>query len=273
MPPKLGILAGGGDLPALLISACRATGREFFVLAFEGHAEPELVEGAPHAWVRLGAAGKALAALREAGARELVFAGRIERPSFAGLRPDRRALKFIARIGKAAIGDDSYMRAVVRALEAENFRVVGPETVIEGLLAEEGVHGSHAPDERARSDIERGIEVARGVGALDAGQAAVVQDGIVLGIEAAEGTDALMARCALLRRDGPGGVLVKMRKPQQEGRVDLPTIGVATIEVAAETGLRGVAVEAGSALIVDRPAVVAAADAAGLFVVGVKVPG
>jgi DUF1009 family protein len=119
------------------------------------------------------------------------------------------------------------------------------------------------------ADIRRGIEVSRGLGHLDVGQAAVVQDGMVLGIEAAEGTDALLARCAGLRREGPGGVLVKTRKPQQESRIDLPTIGAGTVTAAATAGLRGIAVEAGGALVVDRPAVVRAADEAGLFILGV----
>lgn len=272
MPPKLGILAGGGDLPALMISACRASDREFFVLAFEGQAEPEIVEAVPHAWVRLGASGKALSLLREAGAEDLVMAGRITRPSLAGLRPDKRALRFLGTLGKAAFGDDSLLSAIIAGLEKEGFRVIGAETLIDGLLADEGIYGAHAPDELARSDIERGVEVARGIGALDVGQAVVVQDGIVLGAEAVEGTDALLARCRLLRREGPGGVLVKMRKPQQERRVDLPTIGVETIVAAAAAGLRGVAIEAGGAMVIDRSKVVAAADGDGLFVIGVPVP-
>ncbi len=272
MPPKLGILAGGGDLPALMISACRDSDRDFFVLAFEGQTEPEIVEAVPHAWVRLGAGRKALSLLREAGAEDLVMAGRITRPSLAGLRPDKKVLRFLGTLGKNAFGDDSLLRAVVKGLENEGFRVVGVETVIEGLLAVEGVYGAHAPDELARRDIERGVEVARGIGALDVGQAVVVQEGIVLGVEAAEGTDALVARCGLLRHDGPGGVLVKVRKPQQERRVDLPTIGVETIVAVAAAGLRGVAIEAGGAMVIDRPKVVAAADGEGLFVIGVPVP-
>jgi len=126
------------------------------------------------------------------------------------------------------------------------------------------------PDEQAEADIKRGIEVARGLGALDVGQAVVVQQGIVLGVEAIEGTDRLIRRCGELRREGPGGVLVKMKKPGQDRRLDLPTIGVNTVREAASAGLRGIAVETGGALVLGRDAVTAEADRMGLFVIGVS---
>jgi hypothetical protein len=269
MPPKLGILAGGGELPAKLIEACRATGRDFFVLAFDGHTDPGLVNDVPHAWTRLGAGIRALDHLRSAGVEELVFAGRIVRPSMRELRPDLRTARMFARLGKAAFGDDSLLSTIIKELETEGFTIVGPDSVVEELLAPAGVYGAVEPDAQAMADIARGIEVSRGIGQLDVGQAAVVQDGIVLGIEAVEGTDALLARCAGLRREGPGGVLVKTRKPQQESRIDLPTIGTGTVTGAATAGLRGIAIEAGGALIVARAAVVGAADEAGLFILGV----
>ncbi len=270
MPPKLGILAGGGELPAKLIEACRATGRDFFVLAFDGHTDPALVDGVPHAWARLGAGVRALGHLRAAGVEELVFAGRIVRPSMRELRPDLRTAKMFAKLGKAAFGDDSVLSTVIKELETEGFTIVGPDSVVEELLAPAGVYGGIEPDARAMADIARGIVVSRGLGQLDVGQAAVVQDGLVLGIEAVEGTDALLARCAGLRREGPGGVLVKTRKPQQESRIDLPTVGTGTVSGAAAAGLRGIAVEAGGALVVDRAAVARAADEAGLFILGVE---
>lgn len=271
-PPRLGIVAGGGALPGRIAAACRASGRPFFVVALEGQADEATLADLPHAWVRLGAAGRAIELLRQAGVEEVVMAGAVRRPSLAALRPDRRTALFLAKVGRAAFGDDGLLRAIVQTLEEEGFRVVGPNDVLRDLTAGEGVYGAHAPDADAWVDIERGIAVARGLGALDVGQAAVVQQGVVLGVEAIEGTDALIARTASLRREGRGGVLVKVRKPGQETRVDLPVIGVRTVEAAAAAGLVGIAVEAGAALVVDRDAVVAAADRAGLFVVGVKGP-
>jgi DUF1009 family protein len=269
MPPKLGILAGGGDLPARLIEACRAAGRGFFVIAFDDQTEPETVAGAPHAWVALGAAGTTLKQLGAAGVEEVVFAGSIRRPALSALKPDLRGARILARA--RSLGDDALLKALVAELEGEGFRVVAPETVLPGILAEPGAYGRHRPDETAEGDIRRGIEVARGIGALDVGQAAVVQQGLVLAVEAADGTDAMLARVRDMAREGPGGVLVKVRKPGQEARADLPAIGPATVRAAAGAGLRGIAIEAAGALVIDRAQVVAAADEAGLFVVGVPV--
>ena len=271
MRPRLGILAGSGDLPARVIDACRGVGREFFVIAFEGQADAATVEATPHAWVPLGAAGKTIELLHQAKVAEVVMAGRVRRPSLKSLRPDLRAAKILARVGTRVGGDDALLSGITAELEGEGFRVIGPDQILNDLLADIGVYGAVEPDADAQGDIKRGIEVARGLGHLDIGQAVVVQHGRVLGVEAAEGTDALIARCRSLQGEGPGGVLVKISKPGQERRVDLPTIGVATVQAAAASGLRGIAVEAGGALVVDRKATVEAADGAGLFVVGIDV--
>jgi DUF1009 family protein len=270
MAAKLGILAGAGELPLRVIEACRAAARPFFVLAFEGSADPAVTSGVPHAWIRLGAAGEGLRVLRENGVGELVMAGGVRRPSLFQLRPDWRTAKFFARIGYRALGDDGLMKAVIHELEAvEGFRVVGLDSILGSSLAPLGPLGAHVPDEQARHDIAHGFRIVRALGALDIGQAVVVQQGLVLGVEAIEGTDALIERCAPLKREGPGGVLVKGVKPGQERRVDLPTIGPRTVAGCAAAGLRGIAVEAGSTLLVDRAEIVAAADRAGLFVAGI----
>jgi DUF1009 family protein len=269
MQPKLGILAGGGELPARLVAACRAEGRDMFVLALTGHAERRLIPAdVPQAWIRLGEAGRGFDILREMKIEDVVFAGAVKRPSLFELKPDGRTAAFFARLGLRALGDDGLLKAVVTEFEREGFRVVGAESVMTGLLAPQGVWGQHLPDPQGEADINRAIEVARGLGALDVGQAVIVQQGIVLGVEAIEGTDALIRRCGQLRRPGPGGVLVKMSKPGQERRVDLPTIGTDTVQLAAASGLAGIAVEAGAALVLDRAAVITEADRQGLFVCG-----
>ena len=269
---RLGIVAGGGPLPGHVIAACRQSGRPFFVFALEGFADPAVIGEAPHAWVRLGAFGPAWEILCEQQIGELVMIGPVNRPPLRKMGLDAFTARKIASIGLAAMrnmGDDGLLRAVIRLAEEEGFRVIGVDEILDGLLAEEGTCGSIAPDADALADIARGMSVARAIGRLDVGQAVVVQEGIVLGVEVIEGTDALLERCAALGRDGPGGVLVKMRKPGQERRIDLPTIGATTVAGAARAGLRGIAVEAGGTLIVDREAAVAAADKAGLFVIGV----
>jgi len=269
MAPKLGILAGGGSLPRRLVDVCRANGREIFVLAFEGQTDPDTVADVPHTWNRLGQVGAAIAALRQAEAEEVVMIGPVGRPSLREIGLDLKGAKLAARIGAASLSDDNLLRAVVTILEREGFRILGVDDILKDLLAPDGPLGRVQRPTDAVADIARGLEVARSLGAVDVGQAVVVQQGIVLGVEAAEGTDRLLERCAELRREGPGGVLVKIRKPQQERRVDLPTIGPRTVAGAAAAGLRGIAVEAGGTLIVDRPRVVQEADDAGLFLLGV----
>lgn len=272
LPGSLGIISGSGGLPRRLVEACRAKGRDVFVLALEGEAEPATVADVPHAWCRIGAAAKALKLLRDNGVRELVIAGGVRRPSLGAIRPDWRAAKFFAKVGYRLLGDDGLLSAIAKELEIEGFHLIGAHDLLdERASVPEGPLGRLRPTAGAMTDIERGIEVARGIGAVDVGQAVVVQQGLVLGVEAIEGTDALLRRCAGLRREGPGGVLVKVEKPGQETRIDRPTVGPQTVRLAAEAGLAGIAIEAGSTLVIDRDEVIRAADAAGLFVIGIRV--
>jgi len=272
MTGRLGIVAGGGRLPQRLVESCRAAGRDVFVLALEGAAEPETVRGVPHAWCRIGAAVTGLSLLRENNVTELVLAGSVRRPSLGTLRPDWRAAKLFARIGYRAIGDDGLLSAIVSELEQEGFRVLGVDQLLDGEFVAEGSLGKIHPDPQSEADMERGLQIARAIGALDIGQAVVVQQGLVLGIEAIEGTDELLRRCAVLRREGPGGVLVKVEKPGQERRADRPTIGPRTVALAAGAGLRGIAVEAEVTIVLDREEVIRRADRAGIFVVGLRRP-
>lgn len=267
--PKLGIIAGGGALPTLLANACEQGNRDYFLLAIEGFADRAILDSRPHGWFRLGQAGRGLKLLRENQVQDLVLAGPVRRPSLKELRPDGYAIRFMAKLGKAWIGDDSLLSAVVNTLELEGFRVIGPDSILAEYLAMPGPYGTALPDDDARADMDRGFEVVRQLGALDIGQAVVVQQGNVLGVEAAEGTDGLIRRCAALHRDAPGGVLVKARKPGQELRVDLPTIGAGTVQAAIDSGLRGIALEAGGVFFFEKDDAVRLANQAGLFIIGV----
>lgn len=269
-PKMLGIIAGGGRLPLQLMECCQSSGRPFFVVVLEGIADSEAFAAVPHAVVRLGAVGESLAHLKKAGAQELVLAGRVKRPSLASLRPDMVGAKLLGRLGAAFFsGDDALLKAVIAFLEEEGFGVVGADEVMGSLLAPLGVLGSIAPDGRAEADIAQGVKVATTLGALDVGQAVIVEHGYVLGVEAAEGTDGLIARCAGLKREGKAGVLVKLKKPAQDARADLPSIGPETVEKLAAAGFCGIAVASGGSLILDKAATIARADALGLFIVGV----
>ena len=267
---KLGIVAGGGTIPAMLIRHCQEQGRDFFVLAIEGNADKNIInEDVPHQWIRIGQAGTGFKRFAEEKVQDVIMIGTIRRPSFFDLVPDLRTTAFFAKIGTKALGDDGILRALVKEIEAEGMQVKGVHEVMSDLLVKEGVLGKKKPDKQALADIKKGIEVATELGRLDVGQAVVVQQGLVLGVEGIEGTDELIRRCGDYRRKGVGGVLVKLRKPEQDMRIDLPTIGTRTIERAHETGLRGIAVHTGNGLIVDEKEVIRLADKYGIFVIGV----
>ena len=271
MLTKLGILAGRGALPGQIVRACQSVGREIFVIAFNGETDPSTVAGGVHhEWVDLPTVGRTIRLLKEADVVELVMIGPVGRPEFSKLKPDWHGAKLLPRVIKAARkGDDAIMKVVIEDLEQHGFTILGAEDILSNLGAPLGVIGVHEPNTGDRTDITRGMDVVAQLGVMDIGQAAVVRDGYVLAVEAAEGTDAMLRRCREFRGERAGGVLVKRPKPGQERRVDLPTIGVSTVEGASNAGLKGIAVAAGGSLIVDREAVAAAADAAGIFVCGV----
>lgn len=270
----LGIIAGAGELPRMLMRACVEMGRPYYVIALQDFADEATAQeaGELHTVVRIGAIGKALDLLRAHGAFELVLAGKVTRPKISSVRPDLKGAKLLARIGTHLLsGDNELLSSIVEFLEEEGFRVCGADDVMRDLLAPEGMIGSIYPDKRAQSDIEIGARQARAIGALDIGQAVIVQNGQILGVEAIEGTDELISRCAPLKPEPNGGVLVKVKKPQQEKRVDLPTIGIETVERIAECGFAGIAVEAGASLIIGRREVARRADALGVFIVGFSI--
>lgn len=269
MPRNLGIIAGGGQLPARVAAAARDAGRDVFIVGLEGFADRAALAPWPHEIARIGAAGRILALLRANKCQDVVMIGPVRRPSILDLRPDGDGARILARIGRAAFaGDDGILAALIRVLGEEGFRVVGAHEVLGDVTAQAGVLTRAQADATALADVERGVQVLRRLGAADVGQACVVQQGLVLAVEAIEGTDAMLERAGALRRDGPGGVLVKLLKPGQDRRADLPTLGPVTVRNAARAGLRGLAFEAGSTILAEREAAVAAADVAGLFLLG-----
>jgi DUF1009 family protein len=271
----LGIITCGGELPIAIAEAVRSRGGDVFLLAINGEARPDDVAAFPHGWVSLGELGKAIKLLRDAGCTDITMAGNIARPRWETIRPDARGVLALPGVVVAATkGDDALLRHLMGMFEKEGFRIVGSAEAAKELLAPEGVIGRRAPLEQDRADIAHGVRVVRAMGALDIGQAAAVCGGLVLAVEAAEGTDAMLDRIVDLPLNVRGspearrGVLVKTPKPHQDRRVDLPVVGVRTVERAAAAGLAGIAVEAGASLIMNRRKVAQAADAADMFVVG-----
>jgi hypothetical protein len=272
-PHPLGILAGGGPLPGRVAAAAAAAGREVFIVGLEGFAERGVIAPWPHVFLRMGAVRGIFGALRSNGCKDLVLIGPVRRPSFLDLRPDADGAKMLARIGRAAFaGDDGLLSAVIRVLGEEGFRVLGAHEILNEALGPRGLLTRTGPDANAMADINRGIAVTRALGAVDVGQSCVVRAGVVIAVEAVEGTDAMLFRCgALLDAMGmakPGGVLVKSVKPGQDRRADLPTIGPETIRHAAEAGLAGVAYDAGGTILAERETCIARAHELGLFLLG-----
>ncbi len=269
---QLGILAGGGMLPQKLLEACDQKGISAFVVGFEGQTDPMIIQGRSHMWTRLGAAGHIIKTLKSHGISDLVFIGSIRHPTIAELRPDLKAAEFFARASWKVIGGDNGIGEALREfLGREGFRIHGIQSIAQNLLAPEGLIGRVQPDRRNWLDIEKGVELSQQLGRLDIGQAVIVQEGIVLAVEAAEGTDRLMERAKTLMRKGRGGVLVKTCKPQQDRDFDLPTVGPQTILNAAECGLAGVAIHAGHSLLINPEEVAQIADKHKMFVIGIEV--
>jgi len=271
---KLGVIAGGGELPVVLAEHCAASQRPYFIARIAPLADAAL-DRHPGTTHGLGAMGARMDAMREAGVDAVVLLGQVPRPDLRTLDLDDAARAMLpALIAAMPKGDDALLRAVLAEHERAGFRVVGAEEVMAELLAPAGAWGAVSPNPSHAADIAKAAKVAAAMGSFDVGQGVVVCDGLVLAVEAQEGTDLMLRRVAelpLTVRGAPEarrGVLVKRPKPIQERRIDLPTIGVRTIEAAAAAGLAGVALEAGGALAVRRADIVAAADRAGMFVYG-----
>lgn len=273
---KLGLIAGGGGLPVEIAQHCERSGRPLFVIRLKGFAGQDLADYAG-AEVGLAEIGKCLKALKRAGCRSICLAGQVSRPDFATLVPDLRGLMLLPKvIAVARKGDDALLRLLIGEFEKEGFAVEGAHQVMDDLSLQAGPLGARTPTADELADALKALDVARAIGRLDVGQAAVVSSGLVLAVEAQEGTDAMLARVAdlpahLKGRAGAGaGVLAKAPKPIQETRVDLPTIGLATVQAVARAGLAGIVGEAGRLLVLDREAVIELADELGVFILGVE---
>jgi len=268
-PVKLGILAGGGFLPKAVIESCQQNKRPYHVIAFKHQTPASLVTGTPHHWVRLGAAGKTVGILHDEGVQELVMAGSIKRPTLAQLRPDLWAMKFFMKTGAATMGDDGILRTLITALEEnEGFRVIGAEQFVSHLLIKQGLYSDRTPDKNDENDIKIAIQAALKLGAGDYGQAVVVRDGAVIGEEDSDGTDAMLEKLAIDKNQPPSGVLVKLPKPGQERRADLPAIGPETITKAAQAGLSGIAMEAGGGFLLEQQEALNRLQKSSLFLIG-----
>lgn len=266
---RLGVIAGTGSLPARLLAACDHAGIDVFVVGFEGQTDKALYKDRQFMNTRIGAAGSIINTLKSHDVRDLVMIGAINRPTLMDLKPDLRTARFFAKVSLRALGDDGLLKAMKGELEREGFRIHGVQRFAQDLLASQGPLGRYKPARHDWPDIRRGINVLRALGTMDVGQSIIVQDGVVLGIEATEGTDELIRRCGMYRKKGNSGVLVKLAKPGQDETLDLPTIGPDTVRLCAEAGMIGIVLETGRSLVVEPDEVSFLANQHKLFVMAI----
>jgi UDP-2,3-diacylglucosamine hydrolase len=271
----VGLIAAGGVMPFAVADSLAARGIDCVLFALKGACDAVAVQRFRHHWISVGQVGRAMKLFRAENCRDLVFIGTLVRPALSEVRLDWKTLRVLGSVMAAFRGgDDHLLSSVGRMFEQDGFRMVGIRDVAPDLLMPEGCITRAVPNENAAADIVKGREVLRALSPFDIGQAAIVIDGHVVGVEDIEGTDGLLARVARLRAEGrirakpARGVLVKAPKSGQDLRFDLPTMGPRTVEGAATAQLAGIAIVAGNTIVVEPQAMIAAADAAGLFVTG-----
>jgi DUF1009 family protein len=271
---KLGLIAGGGALPVSVAARCEAEGRPVFVVRLAGFADVHLARY-PGLDAGMAEFGRILSALKKAGCTAVCFAGTVSRPDFRTLKPDMKGAALMPGIIAAATrGDDALLRKILSVFEGEGYAIEGADDILGGETLPAGALGAVRPTDEQLSDLRKALHVAEKAGELDIGQGAVVCQGLVLAVEAQEGTDAMLSRVAGLPADLRGsarerkGALGKAPKPIQDMRVDMPVIGARTVEMAAAAGLAGVGGVAGRLILIDRAGLMEAADRLGLFVWG-----
>ncbi|WDI31043.1 UDP-2,3-diacylglucosamine diphosphatase LpxI [Hyphococcus flavus] len=266
---KLAIVSGDGRLPFYIARSCKDSGRPFHVIRLTNDANKGLLQYNGDQ-CSVGEVGKFFKILERENCDTVVFAGILRRPDFSALNTDLRGLSLLPKITAAAVkGDGHILNTIIKIVEAEGFQIIGAEEAINEFVVKPGAYGKVLPNKTNLKDIKKASELIAALDPYDVGQGAVVANGLVVAIEAAEGTDAMLERCATFPRSiTKDGILVKRSKPSQDLRIDLPTIGAQTVCLAAKAGLAGVAVEESKALFLDQSEAIAIADQAGVFVYG-----
>ena len=261
----IGLIAGSGDLPKQILTQCLQSNTPVHVIAFEGQTPTDTVEGTSHLWLKLGAVSPLLDYFKKHKVTHIVMAGGIKRPSISELSLDWTGTKLLARVGLGSKGDDGVLSAITGYLQEQGFEILSaadllPITVGAGILT-----GGADPVE-FEDDIQRGLAILNALSDQDVGQSVVIQQGLVLGIEAVEGTEELIHRSGSYQRPGRKPILLKWSKSGQSRLVDLPTIGADTIDQCVKAGFAGIIIEADVTQILDKENVIKLANTAGLFI-------
>ena len=269
METNLCVIAGGGILPRKIADNFDPSGDRIFFLAFRNVTDPDVVAGRHHEWLELGEVQKAIDAMHRNNVDKVVMAGPIQRPALSSLALDIRALKMLAKGGLKIFGDDGLLSLVANEIEEEGIKVIGIEQILSEVLTKEGLLAGPAPTKISWDDIKRGLNVLNSLAPCDVGQSIAVQEGVVLAIEAIEGTDQMIERAGSLQRNVSGPILIKISKTNQDKRVDLPTAGPETVDNAIRSGFQGLALEANNSLLLDKDRVIEIAEKNSFFVIGV----
>ncbi len=267
---KIGLIAGQGRLPEMLLSNWEMVGISPYIVALEGITDPDLFMAREHIVLPIGCAGGMIEYLKNSGVKDIVLAGALKKPEWSQIRADQRGMKIVLKVALRALGDDALLRVVREELESDGFILHGVQEYIPDLLAPAGLFSEASPLQQDWDSIRLGFQTAKDWGRKDKGQSVVVQQGTVLGCEGSEGTKTLMEQAGKVKREGRGPILVKVLKPAQDTALDMPTIGVKTIETAHEQGFVGIVIEAGRTLVLDREEVTARANHHKIFLLGLN---
>ncbi len=268
---KIGLIPGRGNLPRRIIEGCRTQDIPLFILGVQGQTSPHDLGQEPAVWCPLGQIRSALYALRRVHVTHIVMCGYFDQPRWSDMRPDSLGLLWIGKLMKAAVGDNSLLHTLAELFEKEGFTVIGPEDIIGmEILAPQGTW-THTPvPPEVLESLKYGFQVAKALGSLDIGQSIVMEGSRVLGVEAVEGTNELMARCGLLKGSNGPLFLLKTIKPHQDQRIDRPTIGQETLVKAIEYGFNGIIVESGEVFVLDYDKMILQGNEHHLFLGGFK---
>jgi len=267
--PKLAIIAGNGSIPFYLIEECNKIGREYCLIIIEGHGKELSEKYDPDYTVSLSKMGRAVKYVKNIGIKHILMVGGVKRPSLKNIIPDLWTAKFLTTISSKVSGDNSVLSKLTKALEREGFIIVAPEEVLPNLICPKGTLGKLKPNQQNNEDISTGYRIAKIIGANDIGQSIIIENGLVIAVEASEGTDRMIKRSLNLKKEKKAGVLIKVIKPMQDKRIDRPVIGIDTIKAVKKAGLDGIALESNEILILNYSDVILYADEEGLFVEGI----
>ena len=266
---KIAIVAGNGFLPVQIVEKCIDIGKPYFLLVVNDHGEEVLKKYDSDFVLHLNKIGKAIKYLKKNNIIEIIMIGAVNRPALKNMFPDLWTAKFLASISNKMLGDDKILSNLAIALEKEGFKIIAPENILPNILSNKGVMGKITPHQSHLRDIKIGFEIARNIGKYDIGQSLVIEDGLIIALEAIEGTTAMINRASKYKKSRSSAILIKVLKYNQEKRIDRPTIGVKTIEQIAKSGFAGIVAEANEVLIIDYEKTIETADKNNIFIQGV----